>query len=121
MRPWAFAALIVFACGPATPDDTSPVLALDCTLPFETLTARVLAQQLVAAPKDSAQPYRFYSTPDGRGSYLITDPDAPAHPAVMRQEAGDGQVVTTGCGYGDRAAYDELLKYLDGLKTWRRS
>jgi hypothetical protein len=112
-------AVLVCACAPAKPPAQADA-GLDCQLPFDALKARVLARKLSAAPRDVSQPYRFYSTPDGQASYLITDADAPAHPAIMMQQAKDGTVVTTGCRYGDAGAYDQLMKYLDGLKTWRR-
>ena len=119
-RAAMLAVLVVCACAPAKPP-AQAAAGLDCKTPFEALKARVLAQPLSAAPKDVSQPYRFYSTPNGQVSYLITEPDAPAHPAVMMQQAKDGTVVTTGCRYGDAGAYDQLMKYLDSLKTWRRS
>jgi hypothetical protein len=120
VRAAALLALAAAACAPA--EAPAPAaLALDCAQPFEALKTRVLTQTLTPAPKDPTQPYRFYSTEDGRGSYLITEPDAPAHPAILMQQAAGGKVTTTGCHYGDAKAYDQLAKYLDGLKTWRRS
>ena len=120
MKPWALAALALVACTQGPQTETA-ALPLDCALPFEALKAVVLAQPLTPAPKDSSQPYRFYSTADGRASYLITEPDAPAHPAIMMQLAAGGQVATTGCRYGDSKGYETLFHYLDGLKAWRRS
>ena len=114
-------ALIISACARQTEALTTEAPPLDCALPFETLKAKLLAQPLTPAPRDSAQPYRFYSTADGRGSYLITEPEAPAHPAIMMQRAAGGQVATSGCPYGDAKGYDVLFQYLDGLKAWRRS
>jgi hypothetical protein len=121
VRAWALAALLVCACAPEKPPAEDEITALDCAQPFDALSARVLTQHLTPAPRDTTQPYRFYTSEDGRTSYLITEPEAPAHPAVMMQQARNGQVSTTGCRYGDQGAYDQLLKYLDGLKTWRRS
>jgi hypothetical protein len=120
VRAAALAALLVCACAPEKPP-AEEIATLDCALPFDALSARVLTQHLTPAPRDVTQPYRFYTSEDGRTSYLITEPEAPAHPAVMMQQARNGQVSTTGCRYGDQGAYDQLLKYLDGLKTWRRS
>jgi hypothetical protein len=114
-------ALSLAACAPKAQEAPSAPAALDCGKTFDALKAEVLAQKLTPSPKDSAEPYRFYTSEDGKTSFLVTEPDAPAHPAVMRQQAANGQVTTTGCRYGDAAAYDQLLKYLDGLKTWRRS
>jgi len=111
--------VLLGACAPKT-EPPAPALALDCSQPFEALTARVTAQTLTPAPEDPAEPYRFFSTPDGKASYLITKPGAPGHPAIMMQRAVGADVVTTGCPYGDRAGYDQLHDYLDGLKTWRR-
>jgi hypothetical protein len=113
-------AVLVCACAPAKPPAQTGA-SLDCQAPFETLKTQVLARKLNAAPIDASQPYRFYSTPNGQVSYLITEPDAPAHPAIMMQQAKDGTVVTTGCRYGDAGAYDQLKTYLDSLKTWRRT
>jgi hypothetical protein len=111
--------LLLGACAPKT---EAPVVAvaLDCSQPFEALTTRLTAQHLTPAPEDPAEPYRFYSTPDGKASYLITKPGAPGHPAIMMQRAVGTDVVTTGCPYGDKAGYEQLHAYLDGLKTWRR-
>jgi hypothetical protein len=111
--------LLLGACAPKT-ERPAPALALDCSQSFVDLTARVLTQTLTPAPEDPAEPYRFFSTPDGRASYLITKAGAPGHPAIMMQRAVGADVVTTGCPYGDRAGYEQLHAYLDGLKTWRR-
>ena len=87
----------------------------------EAQAAALTAQPgLVPAPKDPNEPYRYYSSADGRTSYLITETDAPGHPAIMMQKAQGSDVVTTGCPYGDQAGYDQLHAYLDGLKSWRR-
>jgi hypothetical protein len=115
----AAATLLTACAGAEAPEPAA--LDLDCAQDFAALTARVTGQAgLIPAPQDPAQPYQFYSTPDGRASYLITEPGAPGHPAIMMQKARGGEVVTTGCPYGDRAGYDELLAYLDSLKTWAR-
>jgi len=120
VRAAALLALVACACAPKEPPAAAE-MTLDCALPFEALKAKVLAQTLTPAPKDPTQPYRFYSSEDARTSYLITEPEAPAHPAVMMQQARSGKVTTTGCRYGGAGAYDQLFNYLDGLKTWRRS
>ena len=112
--------LLVGACAPKPEAPTAAAMPLDCSQSFAALTTQVVAQDLVPAPEDPAEPYRFYSTPDGRASYLITKAGAPGHPAVMMQRAVGADVVTTGCPYGDRAGYEQLHAYLDGLKTWRR-
>ncbi|RAK63779.1 hypothetical protein [Phenylobacterium kunshanense] len=96
-------------------------LGVDCARPFEAQAAAIVAQPaLVPAPEDPAEPYRFFSSADGKTSYLITKPGAPGHPAIMMQRARGSDVVTTGCPYGDRKGYDELHAYLDSLKHWTR-
>ena len=108
------------ACAPKAEAPAGP-LGLDCALPFEAQAAKLTTQpHLIAAPQDYAEPYKFYSTEDNRTSYLITKPGAPGHPAIMMQRAGGGTVKTTGCPYGDRKGYDQLLAYLESLKTWHR-
>ncbi len=121
MRAWAVAAVLVLAaCTPATEPEPS-YLDLNCAQPFDAQVAALTAQpHLTPAPKDRAEPYLFYSSIDGRTSYLVTLKGAPGHPAIMMQKARGGEVITSGCPYGDRKGYDQLHAYLDSLKTWRR-
>ncbi|MDE2486452.1 MAG: hypothetical protein KGO51_03565 [Alphaproteobacteria bacterium] len=113
--------LALGACSPKAAAPAAGPVQLDCAVPFETLKAKIVAQpHLVPAPKDPAEPYRFYSTDDQSTSYLITEPGAPGHPAIMIQRALPGGVKTTGCAYGDKQGYAQLLAYLDSLKTWTR-
>jgi len=96
-------------------------LKLDCKLDFKAQADRIIAQPNLAPPSHApGEPYTFYSTTDGRASYLITEPGAPGHPAIMMQDAVGGQVKTTGCAYGNKRGYQQLLTYLDSLKTWSR-
>jgi len=108
------------ACGPkAAPPQR--FLDLDCKQPFQAQADALVAQpNLVPAGEVGAEPYRYYSSADGQTSYLITKPGSPAHPAIMIQRALGGEVKTSGCAYGDKAGYDQLLAYLEGLKSWRR-
>ena len=113
-------ALLLTACAPKTAPPPQAA-QLDCAQSFDAQAARIAAQPgLVPAPKDPAEPYRFYSMADGATSYLITEPGAPGHPAIMMQRAHGKAVVTTGCPYGDAAGYRQLLAYLDSLKAWHR-
>lgn len=122
MRRWGALPLLLTlaACSkPAAPDVT--YLDLDCGQPFEAQAAAIAAQpQLVPAGTVGSEPYSYYSSADGRTSYLITRPGSPAHPAIMIQRAR-GSVHTTGCRYGSQKGYDELLAYLESLKTWTRT
>lgn len=113
----------LFALGACAQQAEAPVayLGVDCAKPFEAQAAAITAQpSLVPAPEDPAEPYRYFSSADGKTSYLITRPGAPGHPAIMMQQARGSDVVTTGCPYGDRKGYDELHAYLDSLKHWTR-
>jgi len=120
IRVALLAALTLSACAePAEPPVT--YLGLDCAKPFAPQAAAIAGQaHLVPAPEDPAEPYRFYSSTDGKTSYLITKPSAPAHPAIMMQKAQGSDVITTGCRYGDAAEYEKLHAYLDSLKSWTR-
>lgn len=120
VRVALLAALALTACTSA--GDPDPIyLGLNCAQPFDAQVAALIAQpHLTPAPKDAAEPYLFYSSIDGRTSYLITVKGAPGHPAIMMQKARGGDVITTGCPYGDRKGYDRIMAYLEGLKTWRR-
>ncbi|WP_395671251.1 hypothetical protein [Phenylobacterium sp.] len=122
MRPGPSALLFclpLLACAQADAPQTPP-LALDCGRSFEAQVAAVTAQPLTKAPGDPAEPYDYYSTADGKASYLVTRDGAPGHPAIMMQQVRGGEVVTTGCPYGDKAGYEQLHAYLDSLKSWRR-
>ena len=107
------------ACAPKA--KPAAAVALDCSQPFAAQAERLTGQPgLKAAPKDPAEPYRYYSSEDGATSYLITEPGAPGHPAIMMQRAVHHDVKTAGCAYGDKAGYQALAAYLDSLKTWSR-
>ena len=116
---WILAACALGACAPKAPP---PVAWLDlaCAKSFDAQRAAIVAQPgLVPAGEVGSEPYSYYSTPDGRVSYLITRKGSPAHPAIMIQKA-QATIATTGCAYGSRKGYDQLLAYLESLKTWRR-
>ena len=123
MKAWSACALLftLAACSPKAAEPEPAYLDLDCAKPFDAQVAAIIAQpQLVPAGTVGAEPYSYYSSADGRTSYLITRPGSPAHPAIMIQRAHNG-ITTTGCRYGSRKAYDELLAYLESLKTWTRT
>ena len=111
----------VCACAPKPEAPAPAVLALDCTLPYEALAAKITALPHLAPPSHApGEPYTFYSTEDGHTSYLITEQGAPGHPAIMMQTAHGGDIITTGCPYGRPKGYKQLLAYLESLKTWAR-
>ena len=108
------------ACAPKT--QAPKALSLDCSQSFETLKAKITAQpNLKAAPEDASEPYRAYSSEDGQTSYFITQPGAPAHPAILMQQVAEGGgMKNTGCAYGDKAAFDQLTVYLASLSAGRK-
>jgi hypothetical protein len=122
VRTWtALAVLLTLAaCAPKPGEQAVKYLDLDCAKPFSAQVAAIVAQpQLMPAGEVGSEPYSYYSSADGHTSYLITRPGSPAHPAIMIQRARGG-VTTTGCAYGSKPGYDELLAYLESLKTWTR-
>ena len=114
------AALALAACSEKAQPAVA-YLAPDCAQPFDSQVRVITAQpKLVPAGEVGAEPYRYFSSADGATSYLITKPGSPAHPAILMQRAKNG-VHTSGCAWGDRKAYGELLAYLESLKTWTRT
>ena len=108
------------ACAPkaAAPP---PAPALDCARGFEALSQAVAATPgMTLAPRTPGEPYRFYNAGDGKTSYMVTEVGAPGHPAILMQSAAAGAQQTTGCPFGDRGGYDQLLGYLKSLSGARR-
>jgi hypothetical protein len=106
------------ACAPKAAPPPSP-LALDCAKGFEALSAVVAAEPGLKLADAPGEPYGFYNAADGSVSFVVTRPDAPAHPAILRQAAADGRMQTTGCAFGDKAAYEQLLAYVGSLAQAR--
>lgn len=120
MRARAALALSLLTLAACSPKAAPPAaVQLDCARPFDQLKAAVVGQPgLSAAPPDAGEPYRTYSMADGSASYFVTEPGAPAHPAILMQQVGSGGAMkNTGCAYGDKAAYAQLMSYLTGLKA----
>ena len=113
--------LTLAACSPKGDEAAPQFLKLDCRQAFDDQAKAIVTQpHLVPAPHAPGEPYAFYSSEDGRTSYLVTEAGAPGHPAIMMQVAGGGDVKTTGCAYGNKRGYEQLRAYLDSLKTWSR-
>ena len=73
MRPWALALLFLAltACTDKPADQPAAYLDLDCSKPFEAQVAEITAQpRLIPAGVVGAEPYSYYSSADGRVSYL---------------------------------------------------
>jgi hypothetical protein len=51
---------------------------------------------------------------------MITEPGAPGHPAILMQARVAGAERNTGCAYGDKKGYDQLMAYWTSLKAGRR-
>lgn len=124
MRAPALIAILLTAqaCAPEPPPPAPARLQLDCSLSYEALSAKVLAQPgLKPAPQTPGEPYRFYTMPGGSEAFVFTEPGAPGHPAILKQEGSrkDGAtfMTNTGCPYGDKTGYAKLLAYLEGLQT----
>ena len=125
MRRWAAASLaaLAAACAPADrkaePAAPAPLAELDCARGYDALAAEIAAQpDLVQAPSPG-EPYRFLNHRSGTPSFVVTLPEAPAHPAILKQESLAGGMRTTGCRFGDQAAYDQLVTYIESLAARR--
>ena len=109
--------LALVACAQNPEPAARAALKLDCGQPFAAQAAAIRAQPNLAPPShEPGEPYVFYSTTDGRVSWVVTDAGAPGHPALIRQEALGGQMQTTGCAYGNKRGYGQLLAYVQSLK-----
>jgi hypothetical protein len=107
------------ACAPKT--NAPAAVALDCAQGYDAMKAKIAAQPgVVAAPMEPSEPYRAYSTADGKASWFVTEPGAPAHPAILMQQATPQGMKDTGCAFGDQAAYGELQVYLKSLSVGRK-
>jgi hypothetical protein len=126
VRPWAaVAALALAACGdtgagpPRAPPPPAAVTTLDCAKGFDALSAEIAAMpDLVQAPSPG-EPYRFLNHRNGNPSFVVTLPDAPAHPAILMQSSAGGATSTSGCRWSDEASYEELVAYIRSLKDAR--
>lgn len=118
-------ALLLAACDAPRPEPgkapqpAAAAVTLDCGKGFEALSAQIAAlPDLVQAPSPG-EPYRFLNTRSSARSYVVTLPDAPAHPAILMQSGAGGAMITSGCHWGDSGRYDELVAYVDSLKAAR--
>jgi hypothetical protein len=110
---------ILSACAPREHAPAALPL-LNCERGFDTLSAEIAASpSLKQAPKEPGEPYRFYSAVQGGTSYVVTEPGAPGHPALLKQESAGGQITNSGCPYGDKAGYDQVVAYLKSLSAGR--
>jgi hypothetical protein len=112
-------AVALAACAPEKAPPPARTVALNCARPFADLAREIAALPGVKPAEASGEPYVYYNTEGGQVSYVVTDPKAPAHPAILMQqvtnEGGRRAMRTTGCAYGDRAAFEQLTSYLQGL------
>jgi hypothetical protein len=121
----ALALLALAACSPRAQAPAGPTFRLDCAKGFEAQAAALAADPAIkAAPRGEGQPYRFFNAADGKTAWVVTEAGSAAHPAIVEQAAarenGALAMKNRGCAYGDRAGYDELLRYMDTLSAGRR-
>ena len=122
MKPAAlliWGALGLTACSKPEPPPPPPPLAFDCARGYEALAAAIAAEPGIKLANTPGEPYRYYNAGDGAVSYVVTEPRAPAHPAVFKQIAGPGGTSTIGCPYGDGPSYDRFVTYLKDLAKVR--
>jgi hypothetical protein len=113
LTPVALAGLLA-GCAPQA-EAPAPAIVFDCAQSFADQVARITTARGMTRAPVAREPYRYYNAADGATSFVITDPQAPAHPAIIRQRALGGGMETTGCAYGHKGAYDELLAYVASL------
>ena len=122
MRPWALplmGALLVSACAPAEPPPR-PALVLDCAAGFDALSAAIVAEPgMRPAVKERGEPFHYFNAEGGQASFMVTEPGAPGHPAILRQAVTASGIANSGCAYGDAAGYSELVAYLEALAKAR--
>ncbi len=103
----------------ADPPAAAPI-ALDCARGFAAIAGDLAADNRLTPTTEQGEPYIYYNTHGGGPSYVVTQDGAPGHPAILKQEAAqiDGRtsMLTTGCPFGDREGYAQVLAYLQGLK-----
>ena len=114
-------ALVALAgCSPK-PAPPPQAVQLDCGQGFAAQAAKIAALPgIVPAPKEPGEPYRFYTTADQATSYVVTEPGAPGHPAILMQRASGGAEDLVGCPYGKLAGYAQLKAYVESLKAARK-
>jgi hypothetical protein len=107
-------ALLLSACAPK-PAPPPADFRIDCALGYDALAARIAAIPEVKLARTPGEPYHYFNTADGHASYVVTLPGGAGHPAVIQQSASSDGLLQTGCSYGDRAGYDQLIAYLKSL------
>lgn len=120
MRPWALPLMgALVACTPAEPPPRPP-LKLDCALGYEALSAAIAAEpSMKPAVKERGEPFRYFNAEGGQSSFMVTEPGAPGHPAILKQQVTPAGVTNSGCAYGDEKGYAELVAYLEALARAR--
>ncbi|WP_340643958.1 hypothetical protein [Phenylobacterium sp.] len=112
-------ALLLSACAEPEPAGAPP-LKLDCALGFEALSAQIVtAPGMKPAVKERGEPFRYYNAEGGQSSYMLTEPGAPGHPAILKQQVTPTGITNSGCAYGDEKGYAELVAYLEALAKAR--
>jgi hypothetical protein len=91
---------------------------LDCARGFDALIAQLQARPDLETYAGGDPLLANYNDGAALALYNVTKPGHPAYPAfVKRKLNGAGPVQTSACGYGDKAAFDLLLKDIDRLNA----
>ena len=107
---------LLAGCSPATAPEHVFIVP-DCNLAFDKQVPLLIGQPGLAAPvKEPGEPYTFHNAANGSVSYVVTEPSAPAHPAILMQRAAGGTSTTAGCAYGDMGEFEILKTYIESLK-----
>ncbi len=117
--PLAAVAWGLSACAPPPQPALAP-FRLDCGLGYQTLARQIAVLPDIQLAKAPGEPYHYYNSADGQTSYVVTLPGGAGHPAIIQQRSTEQGMVDTGCAFGDRVGYNQLLAYLKSLAGARR-
>jgi hypothetical protein len=109
--------LCLSACAPTVAPP--PVFKLDCRLGYEQLAKQIATLPDIQLARAPGEPYHYFNSLDGQTSYVVTLPGGSGHPAVIEQRSTSTGMVDSGCAFGDKSGYDELIAYLESLNGAR--
>lgn len=90
---------------------------LACGKGFDALRSTIVADAKSSGTAIADEYLETYFVDHGRVAYFVSTPKAPGHPMILQlRKVADKGNATSGCGYGDQAAYRHALHQ---LKTFR--
>ena len=108
------------SCGKIAPDHKGVIpewpnepVDFDCSRGVTELSLCIFNREGIDWLKNAGP--QFAAIYDGQAVYALTREGHPAYPMIVRREVkagddGETKIVTTACGYGDKAASDQLIE-----------